>query len=75
VIDLAGLAKLMVEIHGSGEFEEREFPADRRAIDIGDYYADFAKIRTALGWEPRRSLHDTIAITLDYFRGAMPHYL
>jgi UDP-glucose 4-epimerase len=75
VIDLAGVAKLMVEINGSGEYEEREFPADRRAIDIGDYYADFSKIRTALGWEPRRTGHDTIAVTLDYFRGAMPHYL
>jgi UDP-glucose 4-epimerase len=75
VIDLADLAKLMVEINGSGEYEEREFPADRRAIDIGDYYADFSKIRTALGWEPRRTLHDTIAVILDYFRGAMPHYL
>jgi UDP-glucose 4-epimerase len=75
VIDLAGVAKLMVEINGSGEYEEREFPADRRAIDIGDYYADFSKIRAALGWEPRRTLHDTIEATLDYFRGAMPHYL
>jgi UDP-glucose 4-epimerase len=75
VIDLAGMAKLMVEINGSGEYEEREFPADRRAIDIGDYYADFSKIRAALGWEPKRSLRETIAVTLDYFRGAMPHYL
>lgn len=75
VIDLAGVAKLMVEINGGGEYEERDFPADRRAIDIGDYYADFSKIRTALGWEPKRTLRDTIAVTLDYFRGAMPHYL
>jgi nucleoside-diphosphate-sugar epimerase len=75
VIDLAGVAKLMVQINGSGEYEEREFPADRRAIDIGDYYADFSKIRAALGWEPKRTLHDTIEGTLDYFRGAMPHYL
>ena len=75
VIDLAGVAKLMVEINGSGEYEEREFPADRRAIDIGDYYADFSKIRTALGWEPKRTLRDTIENTLDYFRGAMTHYV
>ena len=60
VIDLAGVAKLMVEINGSGEYEVRDFPADRRAIDIGDYYADFSKIRTALGWEPKRTLRDTI---------------
>jgi nucleoside-diphosphate-sugar epimerase len=75
VIDLAGVAKLMVEINGSGEYEEREFPADRRAIDIGDYYADFSKIRTDLGWEPKRTLSETIETTLRYFRVALPHYL
>jgi len=75
VIDLAGVAKLMVEINGSGEYEEREFPADRRAIDIGDYYADFSKIRNALGWKPKRTLRETIQATLNYFRDALPHYL
>ena len=75
VIDLANLAKLMVEINGSGNYEEREFPADRRAIDIGDYYADFSKIRNVLGWKPKRTLRETIQVTLNYFRGALPHYL
>jgi UDP-glucose 4-epimerase len=75
VIDLAGVAKLMVDLNGSGEYEEREFPADRRAIDIGDYYADFSKIRNALGWKPKRTLRETIQATLNYFREALPHYL
>src|SRR3954467_196373 len=42
VVDLESLAKLMVEINGSGEYVIREFPTDRRAIDIGDYYGDFS---------------------------------
>lgn len=75
VIDLAGLAKLMVEVNGAGEYEVREFPADRRAIDIGDYYADFSKIRSRLGWEPKRTLRETIETTLRYFREALPRYL
>ena len=75
VIDLAAVAKLVVEINGSGDYEVREFPADRRAIDIGDYYADFSKIRTQLGWEPKRTLRETIDRTLRYFREAMTHYL
>jgi UDP-glucose 4-epimerase len=75
VIDLAGVARLMVEVNGSGSYEVREFPADRQAIDIGDYYADFSKIRAQLGWEPKRALRDTIEATLSYFRSSMPHYL
>src|SRR3954469_23532973 len=37
VIDLGTAAKLMVELNGAGSFEIREFPSDRRVIDIGDY--------------------------------------
>src|SRR3954453_14190935 len=75
VVDLERVAKLMIEVNGAGSFELREFPADRRAIDIGDYYSDFSKIRGDLGWEPKRPLRDTIAATLDYFRESLPHYL
>ena len=75
VIDLAALAKLMVEVNGSGSYEINDFPAERRAIDVGDYYADFSKIRDQLGWEPKRSLRETIETTLRYFRETLPHYL
>jgi UDP-glucose 4-epimerase len=75
VIDLAGVAKLMIEVNGSGNFEIHEFPADRRVIDIGDYYSDFSKIRTQLGWEPKRTLRETIEATLHYFKASMTHYL
>jgi len=75
VIDLGTVAKLMVELNGAGTFEIREFPPDRRAIDIGDYYSDFSKIRGELGWEPKRTLRETIENTLSYFRRTLSHYL
>ena len=75
VIDLAALAKLMVEVNGAGNYEVRDFPAERRAIDIGDYYGDFSKIRQALGWEPKRTLRETMEMTLRYFRETLPNYL
>ena len=75
MIDLGELAKLMVEVNGAGSYEIKEFPAERRAIDIGDYYADFSKIRQALGWEPKRALRATIETTLSYFRETLPNYL
>lgn len=75
VVDLTSVAKLMVEVNGSGKYEIRDFPADRRAIDIGDYYGDFSKIRAELGWTPKRTLRETIESTLRYFRASMPHYV
>jgi UDP-glucose 4-epimerase len=74
VIDLVSLAKLMIEVNGSGGYAIREFPAERRAIDIGDYYADFSKITSELGWTPKRTLRETIASTLGYFRENQSHY-
>lgn len=75
VIDLVALARLMVEVNRSGEYEIHEFPADRKAIDIGDYYSDYSKIQDQLGWKPKRTLRETVETTLGYFRDAMPHYL
>ncbi len=73
-MDLLGLAELVVELNGGGEIDVVPFPADRKAIDIGDFYADFSKIRAELGWTPRVSLRDGLALTLDYYRANGPAY-
>jgi len=46
----------MIEVHGKGEYAIVPFPEDRKPIDIGDYYADYSKIRDALNWNPRLGL-------------------
>jgi UDP-glucose 4-epimerase len=43
-INLHELAELLVCLNGGGRYEIVSFPADREAIDIGDYYSDFSKI-------------------------------
>jgi UDP-glucose 4-epimerase len=68
VIDLRGLADLLVEVNGSGAVESVPFPADRKAIDIGDYYADYSKIERELGWSPAVALRTGIGRSLDYYR-------
>jgi UDP-glucose 4-epimerase len=75
VVDLASVANLMVEVNGGGRCEIHDFPANRRAIDIGDYYADYSKIRDQLGWEPTCTLRQTIEATLGYFKASLAHYL
>src|SRR5204862_5765533 len=75
VIDLGSLARLMIDVNGGGEVVYQEFPTDRRAIDVGDYYADFGKIRNELGWSPKTPLRETIARTLAYYRECLPNYL
>ena len=75
VVSLKELARILVEANGGGEFTLREFPADRKAIDVGDYYADFGNIRAAVGWEPKVSLPDGLRRSLAFYREHQPHYL
>lgn len=75
VVSLAQLAQQLVEVNGGGEFQVREFPAERKKIDIGDYYSDFSLIEHELGWKPNIGLREGLLRTLDYFRTYGGHYL
>ena len=75
VLTLRALADLLVESAGGGEYVIREFPADRKRIDIGDYYADDGRIRRVLGWEPRVGEREGLARTLAFYRAHLAAYL
>lgn len=75
VVSLRDLAALLVELNGDGEFAVRDFPENRKRIDIGDYYSDFTRIRETLGWTPRTSLRESINRTLAYYRQNLTHYI
>ena len=75
VINLKELADLLVDINGEGEYRVRPFPRVRKRIDIGDYYADYQKIHSALGWQPRVRLRTGLAKTLAYYRKHLKYYV
>lgn len=75
VISLRDLANLLVVTNAGGTFQEREFPADRKRIDIGDYYADDRLIRAELGWTPKINLQKGLAATMAYYRSNLKSYL
>lgn len=75
VVSLKELADLVIEMNGGGEYQTRTYPADRKRIDIGDYYADFGRIRSMLGWQPKTSLHEGLRQTLGFYREHLAKYL
>jgi UDP-glucose 4-epimerase len=73
-INLTDLAKLLININKSGSYSIVPFPPERKQIDIGDYYADYRKIHSILGWEPKTSLEDGIVHSFKYYRKYSKHY-
>ena len=67
-VTLGELAETLVGLAGQGSFRIVPFPPERRAIDIGDFYADDGKIRAALGWSATVPLAEGLRRTLDYYR-------
>jgi dTDP-glucose 4,6-dehydratase/UDP-glucose 4-epimerase len=75
VINLRDLADRMIHLGCGGNFELVPFPAERKAIDIGDYYSDFSLIRRELGWTPQHDLSAGLKATVEYYGEHMGHYL
>ncbi len=74
VISLITLARLLIELNGSGSYRLVPFPPDRKIIDVGDYYANFSRIQRCLGWRPTVKLRDGLARTLEYYRADHAYY-
>ena len=73
-INLVDLAELLIELNGSGSYRLVPFPPERKRIHISDFYGDYRKIRGKLGWRPRVSLREGLAVTLAYYRQNREHY-
>ena len=74
VISLKDLAEKMISLGFSGTYELVPFPAERKAIDIGDYYSDFSFISSELGWSPKIGLEDGLAQTIQYYKSHSDQY-
>jgi UDP-glucose 4-epimerase len=69
------LVELMIRTAGSGRVRCVPWPPDKKAIDIGDFYADSSKIRRALGWQPVTPLADGLRRTFEFYRAHFDQYV
>ncbi|MDB6114247.1 MAG: strE 1 [Lacunisphaera sp.] len=74
-VSLRELAETLVAVAGQGSFSVRAFPAERKKIDIGDYYSDCRLIGEKLDWQPKTTIKQALTKTLAYYRKELPHYL
>ena len=71
---LKDLVEMMIEINGGGSYTLVPFPAEKKAIDIGDFIGDYTKIRTALGWRPRTRLREGLHKTIGFYKENLDWY-
>jgi len=74
-VSLKALADTLVAVHGGGSYALKQFPPERKRIDIGDYQTDDRRFRQASGWEPRVPLEEGLKRSIDYYRAYLAHYL
>ena len=68
------LTELLLQVAGSGRVEYVAWPSEKKAIDIGDFYADSSKFRATTGWTPTVSLPDGLMRTVAFYREHFERY-
>jgi len=74
-VSLLDLVDTLVRVAGNGSYRVVPFPEDRKRIDIGDFYADYTKIKDRLDWQPTIGLEEGLRRTLEYYKQYRKHYL
>jgi UDP-glucose 4-epimerase len=69
------LTTLLLKIAGTGSVRYVEWPADKKAIDIGSFYADSTKFKDATGWRPTVTLEDGLRRTTVFYRAHLCEYV
>ena len=74
-VSLAALAEALIAANDGGEYVIREFPAERRRIDVGDFLIDDSRFRSLSGWQPRVGIAEGLPRSLVYYRSRVASYL
>jgi UDP-glucose 4-epimerase len=69
------LTALLISLAGSGTVRFAEWPAEKKAIDIGDFYADASKFIRTTGWHAGVPLGDGLKRTIEFYRQHFDRYV
>jgi UDP-glucose 4-epimerase len=69
------LVKLLIDVARTGSYRLVEWPPDKKAIDIGSFFADSTKFRELTGWAPQVSLREGLSKTVAYYREHFSEYV
>lgn len=71
VVELAGLIS---EAAGGAGYRCVPYPDEAKAVEVGNYIADWTKAKSRLGWQPIINLTQGLEMTVAYYRKNRQHY-
>jgi UDP-glucose 4-epimerase len=74
-VSLRELADMVVKVAGCGEYSMKSYPLDRKRIDVGDYYADYSRLETVVGWRPQIAVVEGLIHTINFYRKHLENYV
>ena len=74
-MELVSLTSDLFTVKRSSMSEILEWPPEKKAIDIGDFYADCSKLTRTVGWQPTTFLDEGLARTVAFYRNHLAHYV
>jgi len=74
-VNLNTTAEILISTFQKGSSKIVPFPKDRLVIDIGDYYGDYRKIRSHIGWKPKISLEQGFEKTIKFYMQYSNYYI
>ncbi len=69
------LTALLIRVAGSGCVKYVEWPPEKKAIDIGSFYADSTKFAAATGWTQTVPLEEGLRRTIAFYRQHFDRYV
>jgi UDP-glucose 4-epimerase len=69
------LVRTLLDCAGTGRVNFVDWPPEKKAIDIGSFYADSSLFVSATGWSPQVRLRDGLDRTVAYYREHLPRYV
>ena len=73
-VSLKDFVKEAIKVSKKGKYVIVKFPEERKKIEIGDYVADYSKIKRILTWQPKTGLAEGIKRTIKYYERYKKHY-
>lgn len=74
IVSFSEIARIIVEVVGSGKTETTDFTQERKMNEPGDIYLDITKIKKTIAWQPRTPFLEGIQKTVAFYQKYKHHY-